>query len=135
MIESDIEQCLALTTDRFLYREDQLPPLGRLWSRLIREKTGVPPHVITDPNSPSRVLYFATMAFVDDERADRYHDLSSPKIGYSMAEELGAGGRPFLSRADVADVTWDRKSGPAEIVGFWAKSRPREILLQETQPI
>jgi DNA-binding CsgD family transcriptional regulator len=104
MVESDIEQCLVLTTDRFLYREDQLPPLGRLWSRLIREKIGVPPHVITYANSPSRVLHFATMAFVDDERADRYHDLASPKIGYSMAEELEAGGRPFLSRADVADA-------------------------------
>jgi DNA-binding CsgD family transcriptional regulator len=104
MVESDIEQCVALTTDRFLYREDQLPPLGRLWSRLIREKTGVPPHVIADANSPSRVLLFGTFAFVDDERADRYHGLASPKIGYSMAEELEAGGRPFLRRAEVADA-------------------------------
>jgi DNA-binding CsgD family transcriptional regulator len=104
MIESDIEQCLALTMDRFLYREDQLPLLGRLWLRLIREKTGVPPHVITDASSPSRVAHFGTMAFVDDERADRYHDLTSPKIGYSMAEELEAGGHPFLRRADVADA-------------------------------
>jgi hypothetical protein len=102
MIESDIEQCLALTTDRFLYREDQLRAVGRMWSRLIREKTGVPPHVITEAKSPSRVLLFATMGFVDDERADRYHRLTSPKIAYSMAEELEAGGRPFLGRAEVA---------------------------------
>jgi hypothetical protein len=77
MIESDIEQCLALTTDRVLYREHQLPALGRMWSRLIREKTRVPPHVITEANSPSRASHFATMAFVDDERADRYHELTN----------------------------------------------------------
>jgi len=104
MVESDIPQCLSLTTDRFLYTPDQLASVGRLWSKLIVERTGVPPTIITNAKSPSEVLWFGATAFVSDERADRYHRLASPRIGLQMAEELNAGGRPFLSRAEVAQA-------------------------------
>jgi hypothetical protein len=102
MLETDIERCLALTTDRFLYDVGGVPALASFWTRLINAKTGLPPLVITEADDPANLIYFSTMVAVSDARADRYHGLAQPKIGLSMAQELASGHELFLAREEVA---------------------------------
>lgn len=102
MLESDLERCLALTTDRFLYDDTQAQALMRFWARLVNAKTGLPPFVMAEADDPTDVVLFSTLVAVSDARADRYHELRNPKIGHAMAGELAAGHQPFLSREEVA---------------------------------
>lgn len=100
-VERDLDQCLALTTDRFLYDEKHLAGLRGMWSHLIASRAGVAT-VIVEARVPAHVVFFATFAFVADERADRYHDCSLPKIGYKLAEDWDAGRHPFFNRDEIA---------------------------------
>jgi hypothetical protein len=100
--EPDLDQCLALTTDRFLYDRRQVTALREMWSEFIRCGTGLT-GVIADPHRPSQIMYFFTAAFVPDQRAERYRALGAPKIGYGMAEEFKGGRRPFLTIDEIAD--------------------------------
>jgi DNA-binding CsgD family transcriptional regulator len=90
-----------LTTERFLYDRAQLAALRFLWSSILKTGSGVGA-VIAEARVPSRVLHFTFAAFVTDERADGYHRLLKPKIAYSVAEELVAGGRPVLDANEIA---------------------------------
>jgi hypothetical protein len=105
--ESDLDQCVALTTDRFLYDREHAVALRRMWSDFIRHGSGLA-GVITDAHTPARVLYFFASAFVTDERAARYRRLTAPKIGYQMAEEYSARGHPFLTIDEIADANAGR---------------------------
>src|SRR5579863_4897307 len=100
-VGEDLNQCLALTTDRFLYSAAELGALWRMWRHVITAKCG-PSVIVVDVKSPSRVLFFAVVVFVSDERADAYHRLERPGIARGIVHEFDAGGRPFLSRDDVA---------------------------------
>ncbi|MEO6990991.1 MAG: hypothetical protein ABI346_10395, partial [Candidatus Baltobacteraceae bacterium] len=100
--QADLDQCLALTTDRFLYDLSQLTALRRMWSHLLVANAGKF-FVIADARAPSRVRLFGNTVFVTDERADKYHSLESPKIGLSMAEDFNNGISPFLSRQEIAN--------------------------------
>ncbi len=98
--EADLDQCLALTTDRFLYGEADLRALRRMWGHIVAEGVGTV-YVIADTAAPSRVAFFGTFGFVSDERADAYHRLARPGLSHAMVEEFAAGGRPFLTRDEV----------------------------------
>jgi hypothetical protein len=105
--ESDLDDCLLIATDRFLYEPEQLIALRRLWFEIIAQSHYVSA-LMTDARDSSRVLYFFFITFVTDERATGYQSLVRPKIAYTMAEELRCGVRPFLdvdaiARANAGD--------------------------------
>ncbi|MBD5657831.1 MAG: hypothetical protein IAI50_22035, partial [Candidatus Eremiobacteraeota bacterium] len=97
--ESDLDQCLLMTEDRFLYAPPQLAGLRRMWADII-EVSDIP--VIVDARDTSRVVHFASRCFVTDERADGFERMLKPKIGYTLAEEFNAVGRPYLDRDAIA---------------------------------
>jgi DNA-binding CsgD family transcriptional regulator len=99
--DSDVDRCLALTTDRFLYDEVYLAALRRMWLDIVSTKSGSFP-VIADARSPSHIVHFAVQVFVADERADAYHRLASPKLAYRLVEDFEAGLRPYLDRNEIA---------------------------------
>src|SRR5580704_8003222 len=88
--EPDLAQCLALTTDRFLYDDAQLGALRRMWADIVSTKSGALP-VIADARSPSHIVHFAVQVFVTDERADGYHRLAAPKIAHAMVQDYDRG--------------------------------------------
>jgi DNA-binding CsgD family transcriptional regulator len=90
-----------LTTERLLYDRVQLSALRFLWSSILKTSSGVGA-IIAEARAPSRVLHFSFAVFVTDARAEDYRRLVKPKIAYSMAAELLAGGRPFLSADEIA---------------------------------
>src|ERR1700694_1541158 len=100
-VESDLDQCLALATDRFLYDKEHLTALRSMWSHVIKSKSGMA-DVIADARAPSCVVPFGTAVFVSDESAERYHGCTYPRIGYSIVQGWQAGRHPFLSREEIA---------------------------------
>jgi hypothetical protein len=101
--EDDLEQCLRLAPDRFLYDSDDQAILRRMWSYIIASEAGEA-GVLVDPHRPSEVLFFGFSVFVTDARAQAYHSLLSPGIAYGMAHELNAGAQPFLSLNQIAEA-------------------------------
>lgn len=102
-IDSDLDQCAALTTDRFLYDVPETAALRDMWADMIRRGGGIA-GVIADAHASSRILYFFTVGFVTNERAERYQRLASPRVGYHMVKEHSAGGCPFLTLDEIADA-------------------------------
>jgi hypothetical protein len=100
-VEADLDQCLALTTDRFLYDAEHLTMLRDMWRHIITTKDGVMA-VLAESSDVSHVCYFFTAAFVSNESADGYHRLSRPKIAHTMVEEFHRGAHPFLNRLETA---------------------------------
>jgi hypothetical protein len=100
-VESDLDQCLFLVTDRFLYDPPRLAALRRMWSHIVASKCGIF-HVIGDASEPKHVIHFGALVFVSDEAADRYHCGMSPKIAYAIVDEWNAGQNPFLTRSEIA---------------------------------
>ncbi len=100
-VESDLDQCLLLVTDRFLYDASHLAALRRMWSHIVASQSGLV-HVIADASDPSHVVHFGAMVFVSDENADRYHRCMSPKIACALVEEWDAGRKAFLTRSEIA---------------------------------
>lgn len=105
-VESDLDQCLALLTDRFLYDDAQLGALTRMWAHIISSRCGMA-NVIAERDRPARLIQFGTLVFVDDERAAQYHALLRPGIGRSLLYEWHANEKPFLSRDQVASANAD----------------------------
>ncbi len=101
--EDDLDQCLRLAPDRFLYDPGDLVVLRRMWSYIIASGAGEA-GVLVDPHRPSEVLFFGFSVFVTDARAQNYHSLLSPGIAYGMARELNAGGQPFFTFEQIADA-------------------------------
>lgn len=100
-VESDIDQFLALVTDRFMYEAERLPALRSMWSNIIASGSGLVP-VISDASDRSRVVHFAMTVFVNDERADCYHRCAQPGIAYGLLKDWSGGEQPFLTRSQVA---------------------------------
>jgi hypothetical protein len=105
-VEADLDQCLALSTDRFLYNDAELAALRRMWLHVVTTKSGAFA-IIADAREPSHVIHFGVVVFVDDDRADAYHRLAEPKIGYAMACEFARGASPCLARGEVARANGD----------------------------
>ena len=100
-LESDLDQCLALASDRFLYDARSLRLMRRMWSHIINSRAGEA-GVLVSPHRMSNVLFFGFSVFVTNERARRYQELKHPGIALGMAEEWNAGGQPFLELAEIA---------------------------------
>ncbi|MGB6522202.1 MAG: hypothetical protein WBE83_10555 [Candidatus Cybelea sp.] len=100
-VESDLDQCLALTTDRFLYDPEQLTMLRDMWCHIITTKDGIMA-VLAEASHVSHVRFFFTAAFVSNESVGNYHRLSRPKIAHAMVEQFHRGAHPFLSRLETA---------------------------------
>jgi hypothetical protein len=100
-VESDLDQCLCMVTDRFLYDAPYLAALRRMWSHIVVSRSGIFP-VVVDASDPSHVIHFGFTLFVSDETADGYHRCTNPKIGYNMVKEWSAGQNPFLTNGEIA---------------------------------
>ncbi|MBV9719350.1 MAG: hypothetical protein JOZ77_08520 [Candidatus Eremiobacteraeota bacterium] len=99
-VPADLEQCLRLAPDRFLYDSAHLDALHRMWSHIIVSKAGEL-GVLVDPRRPSEILFFGVSVFVSDEKVERYHALTSPGIAYRMTEDWDRGRRPFLALDEI----------------------------------
>jgi DNA-binding CsgD family transcriptional regulator len=98
--EEDLDQCLRLAPERFLYDCIGLELVRRMWSLIIATGAGEA-GVLVDPRRPDEVLFFGFSVFVTNDRADAYHNLLRPRIAYELALELSAGGRPFLTLDEI----------------------------------
>jgi hypothetical protein len=98
--EDDLDQCLRLAPDRFLYDKIGLALVRRMWSYIIASGAGEA-GVLVDPRRPTEVLFFGFSVFVTDERAQGYQSLLYPGIAYRMAVELNTGGHPFFTLEEI----------------------------------
>lgn len=105
-VEADLDQCLALATDGFLYDDVERAALRRFWLHVVTTKSGAFA-IIADARAPSHVIHFGVVVFVDDDRAAAYHRLAQPKIGYAMACDFARGAAPCLTRDEVARANGD----------------------------
>lgn len=97
--EGDLDSCLALITDQFLYDQRHLAGLRGMWSHIIASGAGLTGVVVS--RAPPQILSFATAVCVSDDRAERYQSCAQPRIGYGIAEEWNAGGHPFLEAEEI----------------------------------
>ena len=104
--EDDLDQCLQLAPDRFLYDPAGLAQMRRMWSYIIASGAGEA-GVLVDPRRPMQVLFFGFSVFVTDERAQGYHSLLCPGIARSMAAELDTGGHPFFTLEEIGRANAD----------------------------
>ncbi len=100
-VEQDLDQFLALVSDRFLYDESRLSDLRAMWLHVIVSRSGFA-HVIADADDTSRVVHFGCIVFVNDEKAARYHRCERPGIAFELLDEWRRDGSAFLSRAEIA---------------------------------
>ena len=102
-VAADLDQCLALAPDRFLYNADRSEALRRMWSYIITSKAGEA-GVLVDPRRPSEILFFAVSVYVTDDRVRRYHNLMCPGIAFRMTEDWDDGSNPFLNFDEIAEA-------------------------------
>jgi hypothetical protein len=100
-VEDDVNQFLALVSDRFLYDEASLSNLRAMWQYVIASRSGFA-HVIADADDPSRVIHFGCVVFVNDEKAARFHRCERPKIAFQLLDEWHRSGSAFLSQTEIA---------------------------------
>ncbi len=99
--EDDLDKCLELLVDRFLYDAAHLAALRRMLSHIVASKAGLA-GVVADAHTRLQVVHFAVAVFVSDERAEEYQNCKCPGISLRILEDWDSGGSPFLTREEAA---------------------------------
>lgn len=91
----DLEQCLALVTDRFLYDEIALRALRAMWLDIIARDVGRS-SIIFEDGRPLRVLAFGISVAIERSRFAAIDAGCAPFIARRLLEEWRAGQSAFL---------------------------------------
>lgn len=97
----DLDQCLALVGDRFLYDDIALGSLRAMWLELITRDLGRS-SVIYDECEPRRVVAFGISVAIERERFAEVDRGCAPFVARRLLDEWRAGVRPFLDEAAFA---------------------------------
>jgi hypothetical protein len=94
----DIEQCLALLGDRFLYDEASLKNLGAMWLEILAHDIGCS-GVVFEDGRPCRVLAFGFSVAIESARFEAIRAGCAPGIARRLLDDWRAGKQPFLDEA------------------------------------
>jgi DNA-binding CsgD family transcriptional regulator len=97
----DLDQCLILLRDKFLYREDQLNHLRAMWFTLLSRDIGRSA-VVFDEAEPQRILAFGISAALSRERFDNVLRDKAPFIARTLLDEWLSDRKPFLDDRECA---------------------------------
>jgi hypothetical protein len=97
----DLDQCLVLLRDRFLYREDQLKDLREMWFTLLSRDIGRSA-VLFDEAEPRRILAFGISAALRQIRFDNILRDKAPFIARTLLDEWSSDRQPFLDEREYA---------------------------------
>ena len=97
----DLDQCLVLLRDRFLYGEDQLNHLRAMWFTLLSRDIGRSA-VVFDEAEPERILAFGISAALRQIRFDNILRDKAPFIARTLLDEWLADRKPFLDEREYA---------------------------------
>jgi hypothetical protein len=97
----DLNDCLSLLQDRFMYDEERLRDLSAMWLDILNRAVGHS-RVLIDEDDASRVAAFGLQVFISDEQAERFWSGSEPFVGSQMLDLWKAGASPFLDEAGIA---------------------------------
>lgn len=97
----DLDQCLDLLRDHFLYNDGQVRNLRAMWCALLVRDIARSA-VVFDESEPSRILAFGVAAPVKQSRFNEILQDQSPFITRALLEEWLAARDPFLSEREYA---------------------------------
>jgi len=97
----DLDQCIDIVRDGFLYDKAARAELRKMWLELIVSDTGRSA-VVFEASDPDRVLAFGISAAIDAARYDEIFAGRAPFAGKSMLDDWRSGKRPFLDEAAFA---------------------------------
>ena len=99
----DIDQCLQILRDRFLYSEDERKQLRALWVELISRDIARSA-VVYSESEPRHVLAFGIGAPIKQSRYDDILRDRTPFIAKTLLTEWTAGRAPFLDEDEYASA-------------------------------
>ncbi len=97
----DLEQCLALLRDRFLYSEAELRHLRTMWFTLLTRDIGRS-GVVFDEAEPRRILAFGISAPLRQTRFAKVLRDGAPFIARMLLREWLSDQKPFLDEREYA---------------------------------
>ena len=97
----DLDQCIALVRDRFLYDEAALADLQKMWQAVLSRDVGRSA-VVFEAGDPRRVLAFGVSAAISESRFDAILADGSPFVGQALLEDWRSGKNPFLDEPSFA---------------------------------
>jgi hypothetical protein len=95
----DLDVCLSITHDPFMYGAERLRDLRELWLDIITRDIG---HARVIVDEEKRVVAFGVQVFVSNEHADRYWACLKPFIGSQILEAWCGGKTSFLNESGIA---------------------------------
>ncbi len=95
---ADLDQCIDLLRNRFLYDARALRDLRKMWLTIISEDVGRSA-VVFDARQPERVLAFSVSVAISEERFDEIVRNGAPFIGRSLFDDWRSERDPFLGEA------------------------------------
>jgi hypothetical protein len=99
----DLDQCLAIVRDGFLYDDAARADLRSLWLELITRDTGRSA-VVFEANDPGRVLVFGVSAAIDARRFEAILAEREPFVARALLEQWRSGKNPFLDNGTFASA-------------------------------
>ncbi len=122
---TDLDRCLELVRDRFLYDDAALVDLKAMWQSVIDRDVGRSA-VVFESDRPERVLAFGVSAAVSDARLASIVANAAPFIGRSLLDAWRLGDDPFLDEPSFAKA--NARDGLSVVVihnGFDETIEPR----------
>lgn len=97
----DLDQCIALVRDRFLYDDAALVDLKKMWQAVLSRDVGRSA-VIFEARDPLRVLAFGFSAAISAARFGTIVADGAPFVARALFEDWRSGADPFLDEPSFA---------------------------------
>jgi DNA-binding CsgD family transcriptional regulator len=98
---TDLDQCLEMVRDRFLYDRAELAALRDMWQSVLDRDVGRST-VLFDSGDPERVLAFGISAAIKDAHLATLEANRAPFVGRALFDAWRSGDDPFLDEASFA---------------------------------
>jgi len=98
---ADLEQCLEMVRDRFLYDRAELSALKDMWQSILDRDVGRST-VLFESADPERVLAFGISAAIKDAHLAMVAEKRAPFVSRSLFDAWRSGDDPFLDEASYA---------------------------------
>lgn len=98
---TDLDQCLEIVRDRFLYERAELDALKNMWQSVLDRDIGRSA-VLFESGDPQRVLAFGISAAVKDSHLATLAANRAPFVGRALFDAWRSGDDPFLDEPSFA---------------------------------
>jgi len=98
---SDLEACVAINADRFLYNNEATARLIRLWGELLASRCAQSSVIEDEQRAPARIVGFGMSMFLNEKFAEELKRQPSPYVAREVLDRWSQGRSPLLAIEDV----------------------------------